>query len=90
MLRSLAPFCWENEYICRLSFTICHLLLLFEFANKWKMRNDKRQMYSSLLIKSGMDGDHVRNPKHLPIDLETAQPVFWQVLFLQAEKRKVR
>src|ERR1044072_945538 len=33
---------------------------------------------------------HVRDPEDLPVDLQTAESVFRQVLFLQPEKREVR
>src|ERR1700741_5101414 len=43
-----------------------------------------------LLIQAGVHAGDVRNPKHLSIDLQAAEPVFRQILFFQTEECKVR
>src|SRR5436190_24043388 len=53
------------------------------------MANDKWKMLR-LLIQPGMNADDVRDPKHLPVDLDTAQSMLRQVFLFQTEKRKVR
>src|SRR5215213_10320365 len=46
--------------------------------------------YPCLLIKTGMNAGHIRNPEYLPIDLETPQPMLWQVFLFQPEIGEVR
>ena len=36
-----------------------------------------------------MHTGYIGNPEYLPIDLEAAQSVLWEVLFFQTEKREV-
>ena len=61
------------------------------FCRRFSQVNaDQRSSAVELLIQTGMDRSDVRDPEHLSINLDAAESVLRQILFLQTEKREVR
>ena len=44
----------------------------------------------NLLIQARVNRFYIRNPKHLAINLKTAQAVFWQIFLFQTKESEVR
>ena len=78
----------NSERLLRVRCLGTALVLLSEDYNKAVPRH--RTPRRRLFVQPWMHPRHVRNPKHLPVDLHTAQAVLWQVLLFQAKKCEVR
>ena len=58
-------------------------VLVTDISAKTQDQRPKTKVLSlKSLIQSRMNRRDIRNPKHLPIDLKTAETMFWQVFFL--------